>query len=232
MTENTRDESAESTETTDGADRTDATEGTDGSDRAKHALHHYLKTSRAALLFKLEGLSERDARWPVTPTGTNLLGLLKHCASVESEYFGFVLGRPFPEDLPWSGEDAEDNADMWAGPDESVASVVAFAERVWAHCDATIEALPLTAVGRVPWWGPNGAEATLGELLAHVLAEVSRHAGHADIVRESLDGARGWRKDIAMLPGGDEAWWAAYVDRLKDVALRADDPSKPRDARE
>lgn len=187
----------------------------------KGALHHHLKLARAALLFKLKGLGERDARWPLTPTGTNILGLLKHCASVESEYFGSVMGRPFPEQLPWSADDSEDNADMWAWPEESIPSVTAFAERVWVHCDATIEALPLSAVGHVPWWGPQGADATLGDLLIHCVAEVSRHAGHADIVREQVDGARGWRDGVSCLPGGDDAWWAGYVERLKAVASEA-----------
>ena len=90
-------------------------------------LSAYLVRLHETLLWKIDGLGERDARWPLTPTGTNLLGLIKHVASVESEYLGFVVGRPFGEELPWTAEDAEPNADMWAWPEESIGSVRAFA---------------------------------------------------------------------------------------------------------
>lgn len=190
----------------------------DGAGAAKAHLHGYLTRLHEALLWKIDGLGERDARWPMTPTGTNLLGLLKHVASVEAEYFGLVFERPFAEEMPWSSEDAEDNADMWAGPEESIGSVRAFAERVWAHTDATIGALGLDAPGHVPWWGED---VTLARVLVHVLAEVARHAGHADIVREMLDGAAGLREGGSNLPDGGEQWWAAYVRRLEQVAIEA-----------
>ena len=60
----------------------------------------------------------------------------------------------FPEPLPWM-EDGEPNGDMWVRPSETKDSVVEFCRRVWAHSDATIDALPLEAVGEVPWW-PEG----------------------------------------------------------------------------
>src|SRR3954453_18951001 len=89
-----------------------------GSD-AKTDLHRYLQTARETLLWKLEGLCEYDIRRPLVPTGTNLLGLIKHVASVEVGYFGETFGRPFDESLPWDSEEAEPNADMWATADES-----------------------------------------------------------------------------------------------------------------
>lgn len=184
----------------------------------KAALHRYLRRLRGALIWKLEGLGEADARWPRTPTGTNLLGLLLHVAAVESEYFGVCVGRPFAEPLPFD-EDAE-NADMFAGPDQSVASVRAFAERVWEHCDAVIDALPLDAPAHVPWWGEQ-AQTTLGHLLVHVVAELGRHAGHADIVRELTDGASGLAASASNLPDRDERWWADYVRRLQEIATDA-----------
>src|SRR4051794_18051647 len=79
---------------------------------AKTHLRRYLGTAREALLWKLNGLSEYDIRRPLTPTGTNLLGLVKHSAGVEGGYFGDVFGRPYDEPLPWMAEDAEPNADM------------------------------------------------------------------------------------------------------------------------
>ncbi|RPI23693.1 MAG: DUF664 domain-containing protein, partial [Actinobacteria bacterium] len=86
---------------------------------AKAVLHRYLQTGRDALLWKLEGLSEYDIRRPLVPTGTNLLGLVKHVASVELGYFGDCLGRPSGEPLPWYDDDAEPDADMWATAEET-----------------------------------------------------------------------------------------------------------------
>ena len=60
-----------------------------------------IPSSSRALLWKLDGLSEYDVRRPLVPTGTNLLGLVKHVASVASGYFGDTFGRPFAEALPW-----------------------------------------------------------------------------------------------------------------------------------
>lgn len=109
-------------------------------------------------MWKLDGLTEYDIRRPMTRTGTNLLGLIKHVACVESGYFGETFGRPFDEPLPWSED--EPNSDMWATPDESRDQIVGLYHRVWAHSDATIAALPLDAPGRVPWWPGEHGEVT------------------------------------------------------------------------
>ena len=187
----------------------------------KAVLQRYLQRGRDALLFKLGGLSEYDARRPMTPTGTNLLGLVKHVASVEAGYLGEVFGRPFPEPMPWTGEDAEDNADMWATAEESIEDIVAFYRRVWLHSDATIEALALDAPGRVPWWGDRG-DVTLHQVLVHTIAETDQHAGHADIVRELIDGTAGLRAANDNLPpGAGQDWWARYREMLEGVAAAA-----------
>lgn len=188
-----------------------------GSD-PKEDLHRYLKAGREALLWKLDGLSEYDIRRPLTPTGTNLLGVVKHVASVELGYFGEVFGRPSDEALPWFAEDAERNADMWATEDESRDQIVGLYRRVWAHSDATIEALPLDAPGRVPWWGEGRQDVTLHRILIHMVAETHRHAGHADIVRELIDGAAGWAEGNDNMPPADQAWWQEYRARLQRVA--------------
>ncbi|HJU52562.1 MAG TPA: DinB family protein [Acidimicrobiia bacterium] len=185
----------------------------------KADLHRYLQVAREALLWKLEGTSEYDARRPLTPTGTNLLGLVKHVATVASEYFGSVFGRPSADSLSWADEGAEHNADMWATAEESRQEIIDLFQRVWEHADATIDSLPLEAPGRVPWWGDRG-QVTLHRILVHVTAEVSRHAGHADIVREMIDGSVGFRKGNDNLPPVDEAWWADYRNRLEEVARR------------
>ncbi|SDT55176.1 DinB family protein [Jiangella sp. DSM 45060] len=187
----------------------------------KDTLKRYLQAQRDALRWKLDGLGERDARWPVTPTGTNLLGLVKHVASMEYEYFGIVFDRPAPEPLPWLDDDAEDNADLWATVDQSRAWVTAFYERAIAHADATIDALALDDTGTVPWWPAGGNTVTLHWILVHMIAETARHAGHADIVRETLDGAIGLRQGVSNLPDRDAQWWAGYVDKLKRTAEEA-----------
>lgn len=184
----------------------------------KADLHRYLQVAREALLWKLEGLAEYDVRRPLTPTGTNLLGLVKHVAGVEAGYCGATFGRPFAEPLPWFDDDAEPNADMWATADESREQIVALYRRVWAHADATIEALSLEATGHVPWWPAERREVTLHQILVHVVAETHRHAGHADLVRELIDGTVGLREDNDNMAPGDASWWQGYRDRLERVA--------------
>lgn len=184
----------------------------------KADLQHYLQTARDALLWKLDGLTEYDLRRPLTPTGTNLLGLVKHVALVEAGYFGETFGRPLADVLPGLEDDAEPNADMWATPSESRAVIVDFYRRVWQHSDTTIAALDLDAAGRVPWWPEERSSVTLHRILVHVIAETNRHAGHADIVRELIDGAAGLRADNDNMAPGDAAWWQSYRSHLQQVA--------------
>ena len=192
-------------------------------DDLKADLLRYLQSARDAVVWKLEDLGERDVRRPMTPTGTNLLGVVKHLAGVEAGYLGACFGRPFPEPMPWM--DAEPNDDLWATAQESRDDVVALYRRVWAHDDATVQALGLDAVGRVPWWPPDRAGVTLHRVLVHVLAETDRHLGQMDVVRELVDGRAGLRADNSNLPDVDDEWWAAYRGRLQELADRfADRP--------
>ncbi|NNL68605.1 MAG: DinB family protein [Acidimicrobiia bacterium] len=186
----------------------------------KADLHGYLRAGREAVLWKLDGLSEYDVRRPLVPTGTNLLGLVKHLASVELGYFGDCFGRPHGESLPWFEEGAEPNADLWATADESRDDIVSLYRRAWDHSDTTIDALDIDAIGRVPWWPADRNEVTLHRLLVHMATETHRHAGHADILRELIDGSVGLRKGNENLPDQDDAWWAAYRDRLEETAQR------------
>jgi uncharacterized damage-inducible protein DinB len=191
-----------------------------GSD-PKADLYRYLQIAREALIWKCFGLSEYDVRRPLTPTGTNLLGLIKHAASVEFGYFGETFDRPFDEPLPWLADDAEPNADMWATADESREQIIGLYHRAWAHSDATIDTLTLDAIGHVAWWPDDRNEVTLHRILIHVIAETDRHAGHADIVRELIDGAAGLRDGNDNLPPGDDAWWEEYRQRLERAAREA-----------
>jgi uncharacterized damage-inducible protein DinB len=187
----------------------------------KSDLHRYLKNAREAVVWKLDGLSEYDVRRPLTPTGTNLLGLVKHLALVEIGYFGDTFGRPFPDPPAWADfDDAEPNADMWATPDQSREDIIGLYRRAWEHADATITELSLDAPGRVPWWGEHG-DVTLHLILIHEIAETARHAGHADIVRELIDGAAGLRKDNDNLPPVDKAGWQSYHEKVEAGAREA-----------
>ncbi|MFF0188411.1 DinB family protein [Streptomyces sp. NPDC005244] len=194
---------------------------------AKADLLRYLQEARESLVWKVDGLGEYDIRRPLTPTGTNLLGLIKHLSGVELGYFGDTFGRPFfdKEKEPpawWYTEDAELNADMWAIPQESREQIVDLYRRAWEHANATIDALTLDAVGRIPWWPEERSEVTLHHVIVRVLAETHRHAGHADIVRELVDGSVGEKKGNGNIPEAGRAEWERYRDRLERAAREAD----------
>jgi Protein of unknown function (DUF664) len=188
---------------------------------AKDYLHGDLRDVRAAMLWKLDGLDEYDLRRPLTATGTNLLGLVKHLTGTEARYFGDVFGRPCPERLPWWGDDDfEPFADLWATADESRAEIVDRYRRVWDHSDGTIAALDIDAPGHVAWW-PR-PDVKLFNVLVHVLTETNRHAGHADILREQVDGAIGTEAENTFLQGFDAAFWANRHAAIEQAAKAAD----------
>lgn len=183
----------------------------------KAILLSYLLDGRDALRWKLEGLSPYDARRPLTPTGLSILGLNHHVAVCAAEYFGHVLDRPAPDPTP--DVDADPHADFVVPANVSTADAVAQIDRWWAHAQATIEALPLDAPGRVPWWQGERSEVTLQQLLVHMTAEAHRHAGHADILRETLDGLAGLKPGVSNLP--DDVDWSEHVARVEQVARAA-----------
>ncbi|MEW2016206.1 DinB family protein [Rhodococcus sp. NPDC076796] len=190
----------------------------------KDELHQYLRIARENMLWKLDGLTEYQKRRPMTPTGTNLLGLIKHLSIVEYGYFGITFGREFPApfaDLVKSAE-ARLNSDMWAAADESSEFIVDLYREAWLHADKTIESNDLDTVGRVLHWPVERQEITLHRVLVHLVAETNRHAGHADIVRELIDDSVGLRLGNENMADGDAAWWAAYRDELETVAREFD----------
>lgn len=187
----------------------------------KATLHRYLRTRRSQLLAKLDGLGEYECRRPMTPTGTNLLGLVKHVASVELGYFGEVFGRPSGRDLPWFDDAAEPDADMWATAGETRDEIVELHRFSAAHSAATIESLPLDAPGVVPWWPEERRHVTLQQMLVHMCAETAQHLGHADILRELIDGAAGQGPNDPNLPVRSAAEQSAHFDRLEAAAREA-----------
>jgi hypothetical protein len=180
----------------------------------KEELNRKLQAGRATMLSKLEGLSEYDRRRPMTPTGTNLLGLVKHLAGLEYGYLGEAFGHPAEETMSWI-EDGSiwDGADMWAKPDESSEYIIGLYQRACAHADGVIAVLDLDAPGSVAHWPEDRRQTTLGVLLVRMVAETAEHAGHADIVRELIDGKGGPDQD-----GFDESTWRAYVAQVQAAA--------------
>jgi hypothetical protein len=180
----------------------------------KEELHRKLQASRAVMLAKLDNLSEYDRRRPMTPTGTNLLGLVKHLAGLEYGYLGESFGRPAAETMSWI-EDGSiwQGADMWAKPDESSEYITGLYRRACAHADGVIASLDLDSPGSVPHWPEDRRDTTLGVLLVRVVAETAQHAGHADIIRELIDGKGGQDQDSI-----DEGTWRDYIAQVQAAA--------------
>jgi len=180
----------------------------------KEELHRQLQDCRAVLLSKLDSLSEYDRRRPMTPSGTNLLGLVKHLAGLEYSYLGESFGHPAPERMSWI-EDGSiwEGADMWAKSDESSEYITGLYRRACAHADGVIAALDLEAPGSVAHWPEDRRNTTLGVLLIGMAAETAQHAGHADIIRELIDGKGGPDQDAF-----DESTWRDYVAQIQTAA--------------
>ena len=177
-------------------------------------LRQYLQESRDTVVRSLDGLSEHDVRRPLVPSGTNLLGLVKHLTGIELGYLGASVGRPSPVALPWEDDGSVwEGADMWATPEQSREYLLGLYRRAWQHSDESLATLPLDAPASVAWWSEGERETTFGHLVARVLAETAHHAGHCDIVRELIDGRGG--RDAGLL---DADGWTAYVARVQAAA--------------
>jgi len=167
------------------------------------------------MLAKVDGLSEYDLRRPLTPTGTNLLGLVKHLAGEEYGYLGESFGRSPAERPSWFRDDPFTEIDLWATPDESSDYIFSVYRQACAHADATIGELELDSPGQVAHWSEETRETTLGVLLIRMAGETAQHAGHADIIRELIDGRIGTDGSVAA----DPEFWA---DRRLEVQAVAD----------
>lgn len=185
---------------------------------AKADLIESLAKLNAAVLEKLDGIGEYDRRRPLTPTGTNLLGIVKHLASVQAGYFGDTFARPWPEPLPWFAEDAAINDDMFASATERSDWILDFYRRSWTHATETFAVTSLEDTGTVPWWPAERRHPTLNTVLVHMIVETARHAGHLDIVRELIDGSAGRFDGDQSMPGDDEIDWPAYVAKVEAAA--------------
>ncbi|MDX2974542.1 DinB family protein [Kribbella solani] len=153
----------------------------------KPELLNLLQHRREELVEKLAGLSEYEQRRPRTPTGTNLLGLIKHLAGIEYGYLGEALARPPTARPSWFRDDPYEEIDMWATPDETSEYIVSVYREAWAHSDETVATRDLDSPAYVAHWADGHRETTLGVLLVRVLAETAQHAGHADLLRALAD---------------------------------------------
>ena len=150
----------------------------------KESLRVALDRHRDAILWKLEGLDDEQLRRSMVPSGTSLLGLVKHLAAVEYGWFCDTFGRE-AEPLPFDDDDPD--ADLRVEPDETTADLLAFYGRARAAADRAIDEVGLEETG-MAWFGEP---VTMRWVLIHMVEETARHAGHVDILRELLDGVTG-----------------------------------------
>src|SRR4051794_22013696 len=180
----------------------------------KALLHAHLRSVRDALIRKLEGLDDADRRRSMTPTGRNLVGLVKHMTWIEGWYLCEFFGRERPR-LDWEWEvDAAwgHHSHMYAKPEETTEGVIADYRATTAAADRSIEELELDAVGE--HW--SGEAVSLRSMLLAVLVDTTRHVGHSDIMREMIDGSTGDRHTPSGFYGtADEDYRSAYLARVR-----------------
>ncbi|MFF1880197.1 DinB family protein [Pseudarthrobacter sp. NPDC058196] len=183
-------------------------------------LREYLNDAREALLWKCGGLNDAQARTPLAPTGTHVMGLLFHLAVTEAQYFISCLGRdienPVIQSVIASG-DAQ--ADFLPPPTMTLANVVTMYRGTTAAADAVLDGLELDSPAVVPWWTKH-RHTTVERLLVHMITETHRHAGHLDIVREQLDGFIGLRPTAPNIPDLTPDQWEEQRLRTQDLADR------------
>lgn len=183
----------------------------------KHDDQGYLEESRRQVRRTVDGLGEYELRHPMTSTGTNLLGVVKHLVGIEAGYLGVCLGHPFAQPLPWiDDESGGPNRDMWATAEESSTYIVDLYQQACLHSDTVLAEVGLEAAASVPWWPTSSRTTTAGALLSRVLKDTAMHAGQLQILRELIDGEAGDDRGDA----GDDRWWSDYTDRLEQLALR------------
>lgn len=153
-----------------------------------------LAAHRQFLRFTVQGLTDEQARRRTTASELTLGGLIKHVARTEAKWIDFLLSGPEVMAAPSDPAGYEE----WAVgfrllPDETLADVLAEYEQVAARTDDLVRSLPDLDVSQplpeAPWFAP-GARRSARRVFLHVVAETAQHAGHADILRESLDGQK------------------------------------------
>jgi hypothetical protein len=153
----------------------------------RDALCGFLDLQRAALIRKVEGVSDADARKTPTASSLSLLGVLKHCTLWERRWFQVILaGRTFPGE--WPERKSRGMAeDFLVGDEDTVPHWVARYRDEAAIAREITASMELDAACALP----EMANRNLRWVLLHLIEETARHAGHADIIRETIDGSRG-----------------------------------------
>jgi uncharacterized damage-inducible protein DinB len=168
--------------------------GTDGGERAD--LLAALVKNRHFLRFTTRDLTDSQARQRTTVSELSLGGLIKHVTAVEQHWADFIVAGPSPSDDA-AAMTEEDWARRAQGfqllPGQTLAGVLADYAEVARRTDALVTSLPSLDAGhplpKAPWFAP-GERWSARRVLLHIIAETAQHAGHADIIRESLDGAK------------------------------------------
>jgi uncharacterized damage-inducible protein DinB len=156
-----------------------------GSER--EALGNSLDDQREALIRKIEGLDDATAREAPTASSLSLLGLIKHVAIWERRWFQVIAaGRKFPDRWPRTPEEAE-QTDLRVDENDTVEHWVAHYREQIEESRAIVASMDLDT----PCARPDLIECNVRYVLLHMIEETARHAGHADIIRETLDGSRG-----------------------------------------
>jgi len=139
------------------------------------------------LLGKVDGLSDGDLRRPLTPSGMSLLGLVKHLAYVERWWFQVVFaGADVP--FPWTDEDPD--ADWRPEPNETAAGIFDLYRSEVARSRAILAGAGLDDLAKEPHHPRHGSQ-SLRWIVIHMIEETARHNGHADLMREAIDGMTG-----------------------------------------
>ena len=152
-------------------------------------LSEYLDRYRMTFEMKCEGLdAEQMARRSVPPSTLSLLGLLRHLAKVEHSWFRRVLeGQPELDRLYWSEDDRDLDFNAAVADDEVVAEAWESWRREVAHGRQVLAAATdLGAQVEV-----HGEPAEIRDIVVHMVEEYARHVGHADLLRECIDGRTG-----------------------------------------
>ncbi|OJV91125.1 MAG: hypothetical protein BGO39_26330 [Chloroflexi bacterium 54-19] len=150
-------------------------------------LDSFLDYHRATLLWKVRGVGDEDLRRSSVPTSTmTLLGLVKHLAYVERSWFQ----HRFKNDnvtFPWTKEDPD--ADWRIEPDETTEGILRLYDEECEKSRQIVAAASLDEKAARSW--PDGNSPTLRWIMYHMIEETARHNGHADLLREAVDGATG-----------------------------------------
>ena len=153
----------------------------------KESLHVALDRHRDVVLWKVSGVSDEDLRRPLTPSGTNPLGLVKHLAWCEWGWFCETFDRPF-EPFPYPDDP---DADLRVEPNETTEDILRRYAKARADADAVIASLDVEDTGV----SAHDTTVTLRWVLIHMIEETARHTGHLDILRELIDGQTGDHPD-------------------------------------